>query len=576
MAQPKIPVFRSFRGPTGKPTEAWAMRTLGPEEKEPARRLANLLDEVASGVETVRATQGLAATAEGLRGARKGLLVSVPPKFPLPQDATVACAHGLSLGVELILEPNPPGAAGTPVTDTPAENWMRWQVALPVSDRFDWEAAQKLMEGFDLFPLKFVSASHLDKPAPYGEGALQAAVAVPPGRNVSFVVSPAARWTEGDHLLIALVGSRQDPYWVVAATLGPEALANADVLHRVDKLTQTLVREHGAWGGWLHPLASAAWDNVPAPTCWDVGRRDRTDVPVTTRDDGWQRIDLETRPTHEHVGLTGVPLTAAAMMWLGPAQLAAIDAAKLDAFRACEANHAFDGGGRLVVLTDPIHMPEDTVARQWEFRKQVGIEEAAVRLAQPATAVAAAAVSGLAAEEARRRIELSRMQPGAAAPAATARKVSFGGGEASVDAALKLRFAIRECKLQDGTLVAKDTNGIDRQLSFTSIGGVFARQLPADPPFERALFVDLVPSAPPGVPVSPLRLMAASRVNYASLPWGAATTAMENLRRLARAAAAANPAAAVDAETKAFIDGKPPASFGGLGQFASYDARFAG
>ena len=29
---------------------------------------------------------------------------------------------------------------------------------------------------------------------------------VPPGHNVSFVASPSARWTEGDHLLIALVG----------------------------------------------------------------------------------------------------------------------------------------------------------------------------------------------------------------------------------------------------------------------------------------------------------------------------------------------------------------------------------
>ena len=38
----------------------------------------------------------------------------------------------------------------------------------------------------------------------------------------------------------------------------------------------------------------------------------------------------------------------------------------------------------------------------------------------------------------------------------------------------------------------------------------------------------------------------------------------------------ANSGVQLDAETKAFVDGKPPASFGGLGQFASYDARFNG
>jgi hypothetical protein len=565
VAPPKVPVFRSFRGPSSAPTEAWAMRNVGPDEKDPARRIAWWVDEVASGAEIVRTTAGISPMlAEALRFARKGLLVTVPPRFPPARDVLVAQAHALALGVELILEPYPPGPAQPPVPDDPSEKWLRWQVHLPVGEAF-FAQAQAVLEAFNVFPLRHVSAPHLEAPVPLSS--LAAAFKVPAGRSASFVVSPTERWTDGDHLLVASVGSRRDPYIVVAATLGPEALKNADVLHRLDWLTQTLIGVHGAFGGWLHPLPAAVWDNVPSPTSWDVGRRDRREVSVTTREDGWQRIDVETRPTHEHVAPTGVPLTAAAMMWLGQAQLAALDTAALEGFRSCEANHTFEGG-RLIVLADPIHMADDTVPRQWEFRKAALLEEAVGRLASAPPPEAPAAPV---AEETRHRLELSTMTHSAPVIERTARKVTFGGGESNVDAAMKLRFATRECTLSADGLVAKGSDGGERRLGFRDVASVFVRQLPSDPPFERALFVDLVPASAP-----PVRLMAATRVNYASLPGGAAPTALENLRRLARAVVQANTAVQLDPETKAFVDGKPPASFGGLGQFASYDSRFTG
>jgi hypothetical protein len=541
------------------------MRSLGPEEKDPARRIATWVDEVASGAEIVRSTPGIApALAEALRFARKGLLVTVPPRFPPARDVLVAQAHALSLGVELILEPYPPGPAQPPLTDDPSEKWLRWQVTLPLGEALIAQA-QAVLEAFNLFPLRHVSAPHLEAAVPVSS--LPSAFKVATGRHVSFVVSPTERWTEGDHLLFASVGSQRDPYVVVAATLGPEALKNADVLHRVDTLAQALVTVHGAFGAWLHPLAAAVWDNVPSPTSWDVGRRPRADAPVSTREDGWQRIDLETRPTHEHLAPTGVALNAAAMMWLGPAQLAALDAVALQGFRSCEANHEFDKG-RLIVLADPIHMADDTVPRQWDFRKALGLEEAVKRLA---TLAAPQAPTAPVQEETRHRLEMSRLAHQAPVVDRTARKVTFGGGESNVDAAMKLRFATRECTLQADGLVAKLAEGGERRLVFGDVASLFVRQLPPDPPFERALFLDLVPTGEP-----PIRLMAASRVNYAALPGGAAPTALENLRRLARTVVSANRGVQLDAETKAFVDGKPPASFGGLGQFASYDARFNG
>jgi hypothetical protein len=73
---------------------------------------------------------------------------------------------------------------------------------------------------------------------------------------------------------------------------------------------------------------------------------------------------------------------------------------------------------------------------------------------------------------------------------------------------------------------------------------------------------------------APLRILAASRVNYAALPGGAAPIAIDNLRRLGRLVVERNPSVAMDPETRAFLEGRPPQAFAGLNQFTAYDGKY--
>ncbi len=165
-----------------------------------------------------------------------------------------------------------------------------------------------------------------------------------------------------------------------------------------------------------------------------------------------------------------------------------------------------------------------------------------------------------------------------------------GGGPSQVRAAAAdataelLRFVVRELELDERGLTTRGDGGT-RELGWAELAEVHAGQLPADPPFERLHFVDLVPAGParPGAPyrpdgpaplAEPLRLLLSTRVNYAALPGGAATTSLDNLRRLVAHAQAQQPALILDAETTAFSTGGPAHRYLAVEQFARYDARY--
>ena len=116
-------------------------------------------------------------------------------------------------------------------------------------------------------------------------------------------------------------------------------------------------------------------------------------------------------------------------------------------------------------------------------------------------------------------------------------------------------------------LVGRAAAGGERQVRFADIAAVVARQMPPDPPYERAVVVDLVPAGAP-----PFRLLTSTRVNYGAMPGGAGTTALDNLRRLVRLVAQAG-RADLDDPTRAFAEGKPPAAFAASKSFTSWPRR---
>ncbi len=166
-------------------------------------------------------------------------------------------------------------------------------------------------------------------------------------------------------------------------------------------------------------------------------------------------------------------------------------------------------------------------------------------------------------------------------PAASASQVRAAAADATAEL---LRFVVRELELGTRGLTAR-AGGATRELSWSELAEVHAGQLPADAPFERLHFVDLVPAGPPrpGAPyrpdgpaplAEPLRLLPSTRVNYAALPGGAATTSLDNLRRLVAHAQTQQPALSLDAETAAFSTGGQARRYLAVEQFARYDARY--
>jgi hypothetical protein len=566
--KPRFPVFQRFYGPVEGPSEAWAVRTLGYEgQPTPARHLAAFVDEVASGVETIAVTPAVAHLAAGWRATHKALAVGVPSDLLRPRDILAAAAHALSLGVELGIDIFPPGPPADARQDALAERWLRFQSTLPAGAGGSMSRFQPLLDAFDLFPLRFVSASYLEegRARPFQPAALHAGASPPPGRNPTLVLSPSEDWSGGDHLLLALVGSRREPYWVVAATLTDAVAARADLLDRLDRMASVLL-EHDAHGGFLHPLGDLVWSNAAMVSTWvTAGRAPIPSArPVTT---GPRRVDLERLAGHEHF-VDGVSLVPACVNWLGRAYLRHVTEARVAAFNECDENRLLGPGRRRLTLGDPRQGATPAlVERQWAMRRALHLEPAAPPVMPTPSA-----------EEIRHRLEAEQRARAAAirspsvAPTSAAdvrRGFSVRTATTAADAAMGLRFAVKECSFDAFGLTALGQDASAQRLAWAGIGFLVARQMPPDPPYERIPFLDVVPQNGP-----PLRILPATRVNYANLPGGVAPIAIENLRRLGRLVLERAPSATADQETRAFLQGRPPLAFAGMNQFTAYDSRY--
>lgn len=141
-----------------------------------------------------------------------------------------------------------------------------------------------------------------------------------------------------------------------------------------------------------------------------------------------------------------------------------------------------------------------------------------------------------------------------------------GGGE--IRSLADLRFVVKTGTLVEGGLTVELASGARRTIAWTDVTEVVVRRLPPDPPFEKTAICDLVTGA------GPLRLLPTSRIDFASLPRGAAPSTKENWRRLVEVARAANPAIAIERESAAFFAGGEAPIVAAIKRFAEYDRRY--
>lgn len=156
--------------------------------------------------------------------------------------------------------------------------------------------------------------------------------------------------------------------------------------------------------------------------------------------------------------------------------------------------------------------------------------------------------------ETRARVR-DQLQAGRSGPLS---RMGFGTRPVGADAAAEvLGFTLKSLQILAEGFEATDRTGAIRTVGFTEIARVTARKLPDGPPFSGAIFLDLIPSATEG----PIRILPATRTNYAVLP-GTGATSHENFRRLVRHLKAKNPAVTVDSASAPHLEegkGFPPA-----------------
>lgn len=133
-----------------------------------------------------------------------------------------------------------------------------------------------------------------------------------------------------------------------------------------------------------------------------------------------------------------------------------------------------------------------------------------------------------------------------------------------------LRFVARTCQLDSGGLRAQ-LRRTDHVARLDQVERVVVRRLPADPPFARTIFVDIVLDGGNQV----IRLLPSTHVNYAELP-GAGTTSMENFRRLGAYLHEVRPGVLESESVGFFLEDKLPPTFQAVRQFADYDSQYAG
>lgn len=144
----------------------------------------------------------------------------------------------------------------------------------------------------------------------------------------------------------------------------------------------------------------------------------------------------------------------------------------------------------------------------------------------------------------------------------------------SSDPATLLRFVAFRCEFTPEGVRASYRDAPPREIAWSEVASFSARQLPGEKPWDGAIVADLVPSGPPGV--APIRLLTGSFIPFGALVGGAATSPVENVRRLGAHILLLNPELALEPATEGFVcDGKPCPRVLSLNQFADYDARYS-
>jgi hypothetical protein len=192
----------------------------------------------------------------------------------------------------------------------------------------------------------------------------------------------------------------------------------------------------------------------------------------------------------------------------------------------------------------------------------------------PAPAPAAPAARTFTGEAEKRRLTMPEKTT-TSVPTVTGKKVDVKG-PAGIDSARKaLRFIAHKVEIRPESLVATMPNGEIRDVSYADVARIVTRQLPPDPPWDGAFFIDIVPHPDASGGRDPVRIFPTTTVNYAAVPGGSSPSRLDNTRRLTAFLRDKCPAAAIDDATAEFIRGpKVPLRFVNMTQFLEYDTAY--
>jgi hypothetical protein len=151
-----------------------------------------------------------------------------------------------------------------------------------------------------------------------------------------------------------------------------------------------------------------------------------------------------------------------------------------------------------------------------------------------------------------------------------------GGAPTGADAAASaLRFVAKDCELDASGIRARSKDGRQETVAWADIAEIRVRQLPAGPPYDGALLLDLVRAPAPDGAVRPLRLLPTTRANYTFLP-GSGVTSQQNFRRLASHVLASSAGARCEPASMPFVnEGRPAPRLSSASEIVAYEAPFS-
>ena len=151
-----------------------------------------------------------------------------------------------------------------------------------------------------------------------------------------------------------------------------------------------------------------------------------------------------------------------------------------------------------------------------------------------------------------------------------------GGAATGADAAASaLRFVAKECELHAAGIRARGTDGRQETIAWADIAEIRVRQLPAGPPYDGAILLDLVRAPAPDGALRPLRMLPTTRANYNFLP-GSGVTSQQNFRRLVSHVLSQSSAARCEPASVPFAnEGKPAPRLSSASEIVAYDQAFS-